>query len=364
MVKVLIVEDSALMRRTLTEIFSGEGFIVSSARNGLEGLQAVTTFDPDVVTLDINMPEMDGLTFLSRLMVERPKPVVMVSSLTEKGALATFEALALGAVDFVHKPDGTVSHRLDRVRTEIVDKVRAAARARLRRSVGLRERVRQETVSSMPSRRSAATAPPGAVKAAASEAFPVVLIGVSTGGPSTVEEILRGLPEDFPAPIVVAQHMPANFTSVFARRLNDVCPLRVVEVSQPMLLEPGVVYIGRGDADVVFTRQGNGLVAAAVPAAPDVLWHPSVDRMVESAMRVAAPNRLIGVLLTGMGNDGARRMAELRAAGGRTIAESDATAVVFGMPQELIKLGGAEVTLPSGRVAPQLVAWLSTAHRR
>lgn len=360
MVKVLIVEDSALMRRTLTDILSSEGFTVSSARNGVEGLEAVSKFDPDVITLDINMPEMDGLTFLSRLMVEKPKPVVMVSSLTEKGALATFEAMALGAVDFIHKPDGTVSHRMERVRQDIVDKVRAASRARLRGTMGLRERVRRESVASaqrvLPSSQT--------LRAGETEANPIVLVGVSTGGPGTVEEILCGLPEDFSAPILIAQHMPANFTSVFAKRLNDVCPLRVVEVTQPMPLEPGVVYIGRGDADFVLTRQGRGLAATAVPASAEFLWHPSVDRMVESAMRVANPGRLIGVLLTGMGNDGAKRMAELRAAGGHTIAESEATAIVFGMPQELIQLGGAEVTLPSNRVARQLVAWAPARVRR
>lgn len=361
MTKVLVVDDSALMRRQIRKILTDAGFDVAIARHGVEALQMVALENPDVITLDINMPEMDGLTFLSRLMTESPKPVVMVSSLTEQGALATFEALELGAVDFVHKPDGTVSRNIAKIEEEIVAKVQSAARARMRRARGLRERLKADR-SRIAERAAPATARAPAA-ASVPDQFPVVLVGVSTGGPGTVEEILTALPEDFPAPVVIAQHMPATFTSVFARRLDDVCPLPVQEVSQPLPLEPGRVYIGRGDADVVLARRGRGVVVTATPPSPSWFWHPSVDHMVESAMKVIPPSRIIGVLLTGMGNDGARKMAELHAAGGLTIAESEETAVVFGMPQELIALGGAGVVLPAHAVARQLIEWTVPSRR-
>ena len=380
MPKALVIEDSALMRRQIKRILSDAGFEVSTARNGVEALEQVALVDPDVITLDINMPEMDGLTFLSRLMIERPKPVVMISSLTEKGALATFEALEMGAIDFVHKPDGTVSHNIARIETEIVDKVRAAMGSRLSRARGLRQRMRAEREGGRPALRvppasvkPVFTAPPAkpafsavpAKPAGASDALPsVVVIGVSTGGPGTLEEILTPLPADFPWAILVAQHMPAGFTGVFARRLDDACAITVREVAQPMPIEPGTVYIGRGDADFVVTRRGRQLMASAVPSSAEWFWHPSVNHLVYSAMKHLPPAQLIGVLLTGMGNDGAEAMTALHNAGGRTIAESEESAVVFGMPQELIKLGGAEVVLPAGQVAGRLVEWVSRASRR
>lgn len=359
MTKVLVVDDSALMRRQISRILTEAGLEVTIARNGVEALESVSRDKPDVITLDINMPEMDGLTFLSQLMVERPTPVVMVSSLTEQGALATFEALELGAVDFVHKPDGTVSHNIDQVRNEIVGKVQAAARARIRRSRGLRERLAADRsrIEARP------TLPSPAVRLPPLASDAVVLIGVSTGGPSTLEAILTALPGDFPCPIVIAQHMPATFTTVFARRLNEVCELTVQEVTQPQVIEAGHVYIGRGDADLHFVKRGRSVVAAVTPPSPNWFWHPSVDCMVDSAMKVFAPSRLIGVLLTGMGNDGARKMADLHAAGGRTIAESEETAVVFGMPQELINLGGADLVLPFHGIARQIIDWTAPTKR-
>lgn len=358
MVKVLIVDDSALMRRQLGQMLASEGFEVFTARNGEEGLRMVGEIDPDVVTLDVNMPEMDGLTMLSRLMVENPKPVIMVSSLTEQGALATFEALELGALDFVHKPGGTVTHNIDIARAEIVAKVRGAANARIRKARGLRDRMRAD-------RARVGLRPASAPPTAGNVDFPaLVVVGVSTGGPGTLEEVLCTLPADFAAPIVIAQHMPANFTSVFARRLNDCCPLPVTEVAQPMAVEAGTIYIGRGDADLILSNRGGRLMASAMPANQSVLWHPSVELLVRSAMKVVPAEKLIGVMLTGMGNDGAQAMTEMRKAGARTIAESADTAVVFGMPQELIKLGGAEVTLPCHRVGQTLTEWVRRAHRR
>jgi two-component system chemotaxis response regulator CheB len=352
MTKVLVVDDSALMRKHLTNLLEGE-FEVMTARNGVEALACLDSFDPDVITLDINMPEMDGITCLSNIMNRRPKPVVMVSSLTEEGAEVTLQALSLGAVDYVRKPDGTISLSIERIHRELLEKIRAASRARVRRSTGLASRVRSE--------RSRISERVGAKRQFApltSQRHGLVLVGVSTGGPGTLEDILPLLPANFPWSIVIAQHMPGSFTAVFARRLNDMCAMTVTEVTRQMPLEPGTVYVAKGDADLVILRRGAGYAAAPVPASADFLWHPSVQRMVASAIEAAPANRLMGVQLTGMGDDGAEGMADLNRRGGRTIAQDAETSIVFGMPNELIKRGGADVVLGAGEIAGQLVEWL------
>jgi two-component system chemotaxis response regulator CheB len=348
MTKALVVDDSALMRHRIGQLLAARGCTVATARNGAHALEVLREFAPDVVTLDINMPEMDGLTCLARLMAERPTPVVMISSLTEQGALATLEALQLGAVDYVHKPDGTVSLGLERVEDEIATKVLAAAGARIRKAPGLSARLRADSARIA---RSAAKPAPAPARDA------LVLIGASTGGPVTLEEILSGLDARFPLPILICQHMPASFTGPFAARLDQVCALRVREVTRPTVIEPGHVLIGRGDADLVVTRRGDRLIASSVPCDRSVPWHPSVGRLVETAAKAVPAEALIGVMLTGMGDDGAAAMAALRRAGGRTIAESEASAVVFGMPQALIRQGGAELVLDAGRIARQTTAW-------
>lgn len=362
MVKVLIVDDSALMRRHLKEILEVRGgHQVVAARNGVEALAALADEDPDVITLDVNMPEMDGLTCLSRIMAERPKPVVMVSSLTESGAEVTLQALALGAVDFIQKPEGTISLHVTRIEQDILDKVAAASRARLRRSVGLTSRLRAQS-GKIEARRERRAAAPASALAPLDGAGPgLVVVGVSTGGPGTLEEILPRIPADFPWPVVVAQHMPGSFTGVFARRLNDMCPLTVVEAAAQMPLEPGVIYIGKGDADVVVGKRATRFVVNPMPAGTQFLWHPSVTRLVESAMHALPPERVVGVMLTGMGDDGAQAMADLRGRGGRTIAQDEESSVVWGMPGELVKRGGASVVLPADRIADQLAAWLTRA---
>jgi two-component system chemotaxis response regulator CheB len=351
MKKVLVVDDSALMRKLLTHALSEGGYEVKTARNGAEGVEMTVQWQPDVVTLDINMPEMDGLTALSLIMAARPTPVVMVSSLTEKGALATFEALALGAVDFIPKPGGTISLRVDDIKVMLLDKVRSASRAR----VGARPAAK--TVH--PAKPQPVTIRPASAPRGSSKLPGVVLIGVSTGGPRTLEDILPKLPADFPWAILVAQHMPANFTDTFARRMDNLCAMKVVEVAAAMALLPGHVYIGRGGTDITVTDRAGTLHAAPRPETPSVLWHPSVEVMVDSAMKHLAPSQLAGVMLTGMGNDGADAMARLHAAGGKTIAESADTAIVFGMPHELIERRGASLVLPCTAIAAQLRLWLT-----
>lgn len=355
MIKALIVDDSALMRKHLTHLLERDGgFTVRAVRNGAEALAALQEGDFDVVTLDINMPVMDGLTCLSRIMATNPKPVVMVSSLTQEGAEATLEALSLGAVDYVQKPDGTISLSIDQIERQLLTKIKTAARARVRRAIGLKQRI-AETRATATSRR---TDPAPATGPNLTGLQGMILVGVSTGGPGTLEDILPVLSPDLPWPVIIAQHMPGSFTGVFARRMNDLCELEVTEVERQMPIERGRVYIAKGDADLVISRRGSGYSATPVPASRDHLWHPSVERLVTSALDLLPANRLIAVELTGMGNDGVEAMARVKQLGGLTIAQDEETSIVFGMPQELIRRGGATLVLPSQKIAQQLNSWL------
>lgn len=357
MIKVLVVDDSALMRRLLGEIFASDGeFEVQFAKNGVEALELIGTFDPNVVTLDINMPQMDGLACLDRIMVEAPRPVVMVSSLTADGTDTTLEALRLGAVDFVAKPEGAISLHMDELRANLLGRVRAASQAKIRSSTRLRDRIRHRIGSgAMPTAPRPRTPRPAGPEPVAAVGDGLVLVGTSTGGPPALEALLTTLPAGFPWPVVVAQHMPAAFTGPLAKRLDGLCSVTVTEVTRAVLLQPGHVYIGRGDADIVVARRPAGLVAMPQPAEPDYPWHPSTERLVVSAMEHVAPAQLIGVLMTGMGSDGAPAMTALRTRGGRTIAESEETAVVWGMPGELARRDGADWILPLSEIGPRLL---------
>jgi two-component system, chemotaxis family, protein-glutamate methylesterase/glutaminase len=354
-IRILVVDDSALVRKLLGRVFAAEpDFEVAVARDGHEALEQLDAFQPHVITLDVHMPGMDGLTCLDQIMVRQPCPVVMVSSLTAEGADATLEALRLGAVDFVAKPGGAVSLRIDELADELVGKVRSAARAKLRLASRLRERVRQRMAAAP--RLEAPDEPRSEPRRAAlvSSEQGLVVVGTSTGGPPALEALLTPLPEGFPWPIVVAQHMPRSFTGALAKRLDAICAISVVEVAQPTPLQPGFVYIGRGDADLVLSRRGGGLVAMAAPSQADYPWHPSTDRLVRSAMEHLPASQIVGILMTGMGDDGAAAMTTLHDRGGRTIAEAEETAVVWGMPGELVKAGGAEVVEPLHRIADRL----------
>lgn len=352
--KLLIVDDSALMRRQLGTLFEeAGGFQLAYARNGREALAANLEFEPDVVTLDINMPEMDGLSALAQMMIERPVPVIMLSSLTEQGALATFEALNLGAVDYVPKPGGTISLGLDAIRAPLLEKVRGAARARVRRTA------RPAPPCPPPPPPPVARQPIPSRSPADGKAGGIVLVGVSTGGPRTLERILPELPADFPWPVVVAQHMPANFTAPFASRMDGLCRLRVLEACRPMPLEAGTVYICKGGADVTVVSRSGVPTLLARPENPAYLWHPSVELLGRTALEHYAPEAIVAVMLTGMGHDGADAFAEIARRGGRTIAESEASAVVFGMPAELIRRGGAQQVLHADQVAAKLIEWVA-----
>jgi two-component system chemotaxis response regulator CheB len=270
-------------------------------------------------------------------------------------------------VDYVAKPGGTISLTLDQVSADLLAKVRAAAKARVGKpranaraptsrrvsptapAQGLRQRIREERETA---ERSVTPLPGGGSDG-------LLLIGVSTGGPRALEEVLPLLPANFPWPVLVAQHMPASFTAPFAARMNQLCELQVVEAAHPMAVTAGTVYIGKGGADMVLARRGSTLTVLPKPESPDHLWHPSVELLGRSALEHVKPSEIVAVMLTGMGYDGADAFTAIKQGGGRTIAESADTAVVFGMPSELIERGGATLTLPLDKVATQVKAWAS-----
>jgi two-component system chemotaxis response regulator CheB len=364
MLKALVVDDSALMRRAITTMLRESGeFEVETARNGEDALVAIPRLEPDVITLDLNMPVMDGLTCLAVIMQEFPRPVVIVSSLSEPAALVTLEALELGAVDYVAKPGGTVSLNLGEAREELVAKVRQAAHVRARPG-GLVSRLRRQREEAAGQRAGSSARPvprpPGRPRAGgpAVSGVDLVVIGSSTGGPALLSTLLTQLPAGFPAAVVVAQHMPASFTGALAHRLDQECRVPVHEVAAPMPVQAGHVYVARGDADIVLGRRAGALGVRPVPSGSAYRWHPSVDRLVASALETVEAARTIGVLLTGMGDDGAEQMALLHAGGGRTIAESEASAVVWGMPGQLVARQGASMVLDADKIARQVLAWV------
>ena len=348
-IRVMVVDDSALMRQVLKRIIEeapGVEF-AGYARDGEDALVKARELRPDVITMDINMPKMDGLTCLQMIIAEEICPVVMVSSLTERGAAATFEALELGAFDVVAKPGGTVSADLSAVACDLLSKLKAAAGmgtlSRIRRHNGRRN---SETSSTTP-----------AAKATTDGQFKAIAIGISTGGPSTLMEVLPGIPENINGAIFLTQHMPPVFTSSFAKRLDAACHLKVFEAEPGMLVEPGCCYVARGGCHLVVARKSDGKVVLRTPSYPQTLFVPSADIMMDSLLKLYGSNT-VGVLMTGIGDDGANAMVSIRKAGGRTIAESEETAVVFGMPREAIERGGAEVVAPAWRISAEIIAAL------
>ncbi|HEV2673785.1 MAG TPA: chemotaxis-specific protein-glutamate methyltransferase CheB [Aliidongia sp.] len=361
MIKILIVDDSPLMRRLLDGIFQATGeFEVALARNGVEALRQLHEFKPDVITLDVRMPEMDGLACLDRIMLERPCPVIMVSSLTAAGAAETLESIGLGAVDFVAKPGRAISLEIDALAPILIEKARAASKARLRRSHRLTERVRARIGEHLRQPPSLPIVPvPSIVEpptGLAGDLAGCLLVGTSTGGPPALDALLSPLPENFPWPVVVIQHMPASFTGPLAQRLNGLCALDVLEVVRPTPLVAGRVYVARGDSDLIVSRRPAGLIVQPVPSSAEFHWHPSVDRLVDSAIDHIGARRLVGVLMTGMGDDGAAAMTRVRNQGGRTIAEAEETAVIWGMPGSLVRAGGAEFVVPLEEIADRVIA--------
>ncbi len=337
-IRVLVADDSALMRKQIKDMLESDPQIevIGTARDGEDTIEKARKLEPDVITLDINMPKMDGLTALQILVEEEIAPVIMLSSLTQEGSLITFEALELGAFDYVAKPGGTISLNIKQVKDELIAKVKAAARKGVLSRLKRKKKVTVKRIG-------------GRVKEKKA-----VAIGISTGGPKTLMDVIPYLPEDLPAAIFIVQHMPPAFTKSFAERLDKNSKIRVVEAEAGLEVENGLGILGKGGYHLTVFKKLSGSVIVRTPNKPEHLFMPSADIMMESVLSVYGENT-IGVLMTGMGDDGANAMVKIKEAGGITIAESEETAIVFGMPKAAIERGGAKYVAPSYEIADLIV---------
>ena len=350
-IKVLIVDDSALVRSLLTDILRTDPDIevVGVASDAHMAREKIKQLNPDVLTLDVEMPKMDGITFLKNLMRLRPMPVVMVSSLTERGADVTLDALSLGAVDYLSKPKIDLAATLKDYGDELIDKIHAASKA---------------SVRALDPRRAAAIAPRAAhnTDAVLPKSAPrqlrttdrIIAIGASTGGTEAIKEVLMRLPPDSPG-VVITQHIPKAFSGPFAKRMNDCCQVTVYEAEDGQQILPGHAYIAPGDKHLMLVRDGARYVCRLDDGVPVNRHKPSVDVLFRSVAQNAGRNA-IGAILTGMGKDGAKGLKEMLEAGSRTIAQDEATSVVWGMPGEAVSIGAAQHVLPLDSVAGKILS--------
>ncbi|HLU79975.1 MAG TPA: chemotaxis response regulator protein-glutamate methylesterase [Burkholderiaceae bacterium] len=346
-IRVLCVDDSALVRSLMTEIINSQPDmeVVATAPDPLVARELIKQHNPDVLTLDVEMPRMDGLDFLDRLMRLRPMPVVMVSSLTERGSEVTLRALELGAVDFVTKPKLGLRDGLMEYTDLIADKIRAAAASRPRQAV--RGGPRKPMLTARPF----------------STTEKLVMIGASTGGTEAIRQVLEPLPPNSPA-IMITQHMPAGFTRSFVQRLDSLCAMQVHEAEDGQRVLPGHVYLAPGGvAHMKLARSGANYIVRLDPSEPVNRHRPSVDVLFHSAAEVAGRNA-VGVLLTGMGKDGAQGLLAMKKAGAVTFAQDEASCVVFGMPREALHIGAADEAVPLSEISERILAAAGTTHLR
>lgn len=349
-ISVIVIDDSALVRQLLTEIINSQSDmeVIGTAPDPLIAREMIRTLDPDVLTLDVEMPKMDGLEFLEKLMRLRPMPVVMVSTLTEQRSDVTFRALELGAVDFIAKPKVGIRNGLETYRQEIANKIRAASIAQI-------HRLRASSANS-----SRIITHPSAVSTSRSHNVStekLIIMGASTGGTEAIKEVLLHLPPDCPG-ILITQHMPAGFTRSFAERLNRLCKIQVAEAQGEERILPGHAYIAPGHSHLLLKRSGADYVTELSQAEPVNRHRPSVDILFESAAKHAGKNAM-GVILTGMGKDGAAGMLAMRKAGAYTLAQDEASCVVFGMPREAIAVGAVDEVVSLQDMAPRILARLA-----
>ncbi len=349
-IRVLIVDDSAFMRNALGKMLSSDPEVVvaGTARDGIEALEKIAQLKPDLVTMDVEMPKMDGIEALRRIMATTPLPVIMVSSLTVEGAQATLEALEIGAVDFLSKNLADLSVNILQVRELLLEKVKQIGRRRVRQ------------VGRPLARPPQAPAPPQGAAEPRTEyrkerRIAVVAIGTSTGGPKALQDVVPKLPKDFPVPVVIVQHMPPAFTGPFADRLNELSQVRVKEAEEGEVLKPGVVLVapGRGHMSVRRGRVGECYVTIDEKR-PELIYRPSADVMLLSVAEIY-PGRALGVILTGMGNDGAQGMRAIKAGGGRTLAQNEETCVVYGMPKAAVEAGVVDREVPLSEVVGEII---------
>ncbi len=340
-IKVVVVDDSALIRGVMKEIVSSQSDmeVVGVAPDPIIARDMIRQLDPDVITLDVEMPKMDGLDFLERLMTLRPTPVLMVSSLTEKGSEITMRALELGAIDFVTKPKISIRSGMQEYAEMIAEKIRVAASAKHR----------------IKSRKG--VAPPPAIKTTMISSEKLIIIGASTGGTEAIKEFLMQLPPDAPG-ILIVQHMPEGFTRSFAQRLNGVCRINVMESQGNERVLPGHAYLAPGHSHLLLQRSGANYMTKLDQGPPVSRHRPSVDVLFRSAARAAGPNA-VGVILTGMGKDGAIGMKEMREAGAYNFAQDEASCIVYGMPREAVLAGGVHEQAPLRELPRKVLEYLA-----
>ena len=342
--RVLIVDDSAFMRKVLETIFNADDQlqVVGQAKDGREAVSLAESLKPDVITMDINMPHVDGLQATAQIMTTNPRPIVIVSSESKEGAASTLKALELGAIEFVAKPSGAIDLDMNSVKDELLRKVRMASKVRVVRTASRLASTLQGNNGSAPAAPKPAAARPAAV-ISAEQRFPVVVLAASTGGPATVMRLAPGFTKDFPAAVILVQHMPAAFTSQYAAQLEEFTEISVKEAMANDVLQPGTLYICPGGQHLRVSPTGRIQLDATTGRLNGYL--PNIDVTLESVAAFAGPMS-IAAILTGMGNDGATGAKAVKAAGGIVFAQDEATSVIFGMPAEAIKTGSVEQTLP------------------
>lgn len=345
--RVLVIDDSAFFRQSISEMLSGSGRfeVVGRAADGVEAMALMRSTMPDLVTLDLEMPRMNGFSFLRWVMSAQPVPVLVISSHDSYASM--FHALELGAADFMPKPTSRASLEILSIKRELCEKLELIS------SVGLKAIVQRSYLLSQPAApRSGSRRAPGAT--AETSAVRLVVIGASTGGPPAIQAISRELPPTFPAPVIVVQHMPPVFTTHFAKRLNCQCPLKVKEAEEGERIEPGNVLVVPGDKHLGLRRAGPHLQVRLVSKRETDRYVPSIDQTMSDAAELLGPG-VLGVLLTGMGGDGKEGMLAIKRRGGRTIAESEETAAIFGMPKEAVQAGAVDELLPLSSIGSAVI---------
>ncbi len=357
-IKVLIVDDSALIRSVLTEIINKEPDmeVVGTAPDPLVAREKIKALNPDVLTLDVEMPKMDGLVFLERLMRLRPMPVVMVSSLTEKSSAITLNALELGAFDFVTKPKIDIRNGMEEYAEELTGKIRAASKGQI-----IKPFHRSAAPNAVQPKNSADVVLP-AKHHNFSTTEKIILVGASTGGTEALKVFLADLPADSPG-ILITQHMPEAFTKTFAKRLDGLCRLAVKEAENGERVLPGHAYLAPGNRHLLLRRSGANYMTELSDGPPVNRHRPSVDVLFRSAANLAGKNA-VGIIMTGMGQDGAAGMLEMHQSGACTMAQDERSCVVFGMPKEAIARGGVDHIVPLQDLSRHLVSWLSSQGSR